>query len=162
MRAIKIDPLLRAVLAIHVDDSYQAIKDTVAEHMNGDCFCLGFEFETGGKRYTCFVNDEGLLQEPPTEHFFAFSMKGYSTQPLAGSAIIFGVDDEGESIACELAISFIKDYVHWFSLGQVREFIRKGQIDYNAYYIPLDENNQPIQEKRELISKLDLGAFDSE
>ena len=162
MRAIKIDPLLKAVLAIQVDDSYQAIKEAVAEHMNGDYFCLAFTFDYMGKEHVCFVNDEGLLQEPPHEHYFAWAGLGVETQPFAGTAIIFQNDSEGDCASCEIPISLIKTFVYWFSLEQVREFIRKGLVDYNSYYIPVDQNNQPIHEKKELLSKLDLGAFDSE
>jgi len=55
-----------------------------------------------------YVDDEALLKSP--EFFFAIA--GYA-QPLAGSALILGTDEEGASCSCETPIGIVAQNVEF-------------------------------------------------
>lgn len=64
---------------------------------------------------TIFVDDEGLLKGP--KHFFV--VEG-AYQPFAGSGIVVGVSEEGDSTSTTQTLDMIKSKVVFHTLDEVR------------------------------------------
>lgn len=110
------------------------------------------------KKHTCYVDEEGLLHNP--QHFF---ISDFYPQPVAGNGAIIGTNNHGDDISCKLTLDYIKARVHFITLEQVIAGIRMGLVDFNTYYSPFKEGTlEPDLSKRELISTIDLGAFNND
>ena len=79
-----IDPFEKAITSVYYDGDFHSIYNLID--------CRTFDCVRCGK-YDLFVDDEGLFKED--QKFFAtFDYP----QPLAGKALVVGVDREGETI----------------------------------------------------------------
>jgi hypothetical protein len=97
MKAIKIDAITQTVSEITID-IWSEIAPAIGCDLF-DCVCLS-------PTETLYCDDEGLLKNP--EHFI--QIRGYP-QPLAGSALILGSDEEGESVDTKLTIEQVQKMV---------------------------------------------------
>lgn len=140
MRAIKIDSINRTISEIEITKSYKDLQAIV----DGT---ITIAFYYPDQKHICFVNDEGLLNNPT--HFFL--SKQYP-QPLAGNAVIVGNTPNGNSKDCKLTIDEVKDSIKFLTLLEVQIMIRKGEADYNTYFKSSDGVT--------LVTRRDLGAFD--
>ncbi|VVC76013.1 hypothetical protein AQUSIP_13140 [Aquicella siphonis] len=139
MRAIKIDVTNCTVTEVDVSNlkDKQAIVDGY--------ICVGFEYPDG--KHVCYVNDEGLLNNP--QHFFA-SKYGY--QPYAGNGVIVGSTLTGNDSPCTLTLDEVKASIRFLPLDDVQHLIRVGTVDYGTYITDSTGTRK--------ISSIDLGAFD--
>ncbi len=164
MRAIKIDSKNRTVTEIEITQRSKddGCLDDIYKAIGCDTICQGFSYRN--KQHICFVDDNGLIGIEYPKHFFAFRVKDnlgiYGTQPLAGNGVIVKVTPLGNSGTCGLKLEDVRQQVSFFSLEEVRQFIRAGIVDYNTYHAPLDKNYQTIESAREVLRVVDLGAFD--
>jgi hypothetical protein len=105
-KAIKIDAVNRTVTEVEIND-WQDIAPAIGADLF-TCVDLG-----GGE--TLYVDDEGLLKNP--EHFM---MIGGYPEPIAGSGLILGTDEMGESKDTELTVELVRDGVHFISRAEAR------------------------------------------
>ena len=100
MRAIIIDAVKREVREVEIENTLKSLQEVVggyietAHQLNND------------SRDAVFVNEEGLLSQP--KNFFVYDG---AHQPFAGSGIIVGCDDEGETIGCTISLDEVKSKV---------------------------------------------------
>ena len=104
MRAILIDPEAKTITEVQYDGNYKSIYKLID--------CETFTFVGIDGENVIFVDDEGLFKEP--KHFFIW--KGYP-QPLSGKGLILDTDDEGDSIATDLPIDYVKSQVKFTELS---------------------------------------------
>src|SRR6516165_543890 len=112
MRSIIINSKERIVSEVDIDGKLETLQEKVGGLI--DPVYLGFE---GTDRHCCYVNDEGLLNNP--QHFFMFK-DGH--QPLAGNGVILSDDGEGGDAPATLPLEWVKDRVAFMDLQQVREW----------------------------------------
>ena len=144
MRAIKIDSENRTITEIDIDsarDGYLGMKEVV-----GGIICTAYHYPD--RKATCFVNDEGLLNNP--QHFF---LSKYYPQPLAGNAIIVGTRGP-ETVECKLNLQEVIDTTKFFTLAEVQKLIRVGLVNFDTTVTSMDTGIT------EVTQKIDLGAFD--
>ena len=100
MKAILIDVKTQEIKEVEYDNTLQNIYDLI------DCraFDLVRLNEVDGIFNSIFVDDEGLLKD---NLYFEYSDSGRVFQ-LAGSGLILGVDDEGNSIPPTLTVEDVK------------------------------------------------------
>jgi len=107
MKAILINAEEKTITEIDYSGDYKEIYELI------DCqtfTCVSME-----NGDAMFVDDEGLLTNP--EHFI--QIKDYHA-PIAGSGLILGTGDEGESISCKHTIETIQDNVKFLNKFQVQ------------------------------------------
>jgi len=112
MRSIIINSKAQSVTEVDIDGKLETLQEKVGGLI--DPVYLGFE---GTDRHCCYVNDEGLLNNP--QHFFMFK-DGH--QPLAGNGVILSDDGEGGDAPATLPLEWVKDRVAFMDLQQVREW----------------------------------------
>ena len=103
MRAILINPMQESIRHISYDGDpksiYRILQCTLYEAV--------YPFDNGD---TLWIDEEGLLKESN----FAFDILGSNEEyygTYLGSAMILGVDDEGESIECKSKLDDIKSII---------------------------------------------------
>ena len=115
MRAILIDVYNKDVREIDIPENntldawYKAIDVeivTVGHYIN--------------EHDSILVDDEGLLK--PCNHFFLYEG---SHQPFAGSGLVTGVDEEGESVSCDISLDEVKNNVTFMTLKEVQEWVNE-------------------------------------
>lgn len=103
MKAILIDVVSRTVTEVDItgdlDSFYEHIGCDLVEAVNTDVI-------SGND--VLYVDEEGLLHE--VEGFF--HLDGYP-QPLAGNAIIIGIDEDGDSCDCETTVEEVMDAIEF-------------------------------------------------
>ena len=109
MKAILIDVKTQEIKEVEYDNTLQNIYDLI------DCraFDLVRLNEVDGIFDSIFVDDEGLLKD---NLYFEYSDSGRVFQ-LAGSGLILGVDDEGNSIPPTLTVEDVKGKVNFLPEG---------------------------------------------
>ena len=109
MKAILIDVKTQEIKEVEYDNTLQNIYDLI------DCraFDLVRLNEVDGIFNSIFVDDEGLLKD---NLYFEYSDSGRVFQ-LAGSGLILGVDDEGNSISPTLNVEDVKGKVSFLPEG---------------------------------------------
>lgn len=90
MKTILIDPETRTVTAIEIAGGLESYYETIG------CDLIDF---ARADDVDVIVDDEGLFKE--NKHFFG--IHGYP-KPLAGKALLVGVNDEGDTIDCPIAL----------------------------------------------------------
>ena len=109
MKAILIDVKTQEIKEVEHDDTLQNIYDLV----NCRAFDLVRLNEVDGIFNSIFVDDEGLFKD---NLYFEYSGSGRVFQ-LAGSGLILGVDDEGNSISPTLTVEDVKGKVNFLPEG---------------------------------------------
>ena len=98
--------------AILIDVKNQEIKeiehDNTLENIYNLIDCRVFDVVRIDDVNSIFVDDEGLLQQ--NQLYFS-----YNDRALAGSGLILGVDNAGESIASTLTVEDVEAKVQWLS-----------------------------------------------
>lgn len=144
MRAIHIDSTNKTIKEIELSNNsdmrYREIRDLV-----GGCLAIAFYYP--GDKNLCYVNDDGLLNNPQ-----CFFKSDLYPNPLAGSGVIVGNSVAGNTVACRLKIDDVIKQTKFLSLVEVQEMIRNGEADFNSYFMASDG-------RMEIISIIDLGAF---
>ena len=142
MKAILINPMQESIRHISYDGDpksiYRILQCTTYEAV--------YPFENGD---TLWIDEEGLLNESN----FAFDILGSNElwhRTYLGSAMILGVDDEGESIECKSKLDDIKCII---------KFRGKVAIENDGQGVTLTpwhiyQNN--LEEARLLLEKLKL------
>jgi hypothetical protein len=120
MRGILIDPTARTVSYVEVGnelrDIYDAIKaDTL------DVVALP-------NRDAIYVDDEGLHRKD--QDFFAI---GSRVQPLAGRALILGLNNEGGSVSVSASVELIRANVRWLAPQEVVERYAEAKAAAHAH-----------------------------
>lgn len=157
MRALKIDSLNRIITEIEITDDYRDLQKVVEGLIE-----VAFKHNFGtSKEHICCVNEEGLLNKP--KHFFSFKFQHKGrlalSQPFAGNGVLVGTNENGDTTSCVAIIDYLQQHIFWLDLNRVQELIRRGDINYNTYQTPFDENRKPIIEERKCINVIDLDAF---
>tara|TARA_R100001224_G_C3959867_1_gene128725 strand:+ start:35 stop:481 length:447 start_codon:yes stop_codon:yes gene_type:complete len=142
MRAILIQPEQESIRHISYDGDYKSIYRILG--------CTTYEvvypFENGD---TLFIDERGLLNESN----FAFDILGSNElwdRTYLGSAMILGVDDEGESIECKSKLDDIKSMIKF--RGKVA--IENDGQGFTLTPWHIYQNN--LEEARLLLEKLNL------
>jgi hypothetical protein len=111
MRAILIDPTEKTVTEIDGDfANYKKINEAIGADL--------FTVVGLGKGETIYVDDEGLLTNPPKD---LFRWKGYYA-PLAGRGLILGTDDGGGTIATIIPLDVARANVDWLDDVELKGF----------------------------------------
>lgn len=92
-----IDPFEKVIIPVYYDGDYRSIYGLIESDVF-DCARCG--------RYDLFVDDEGLFKE---EQKF-FIVPDYP-QPLAGKALVVGVDEEGNTIPPSITLEELEAHV---------------------------------------------------
>jgi hypothetical protein len=109
MRAILIDAAKREVTEVEIPGDLKSLQAAVGGYIETAVRLADED--------VIFVNEEGLLQSPPTDHWFVF--KG-AHQPFAGNGILVGGNDDGETVAAKAPLDAIKRKVEFLTLEDVR------------------------------------------
>jgi hypothetical protein len=120
MRAIFIDAVNHTVEEIDLPyetEGYRVINDKIGCRT----MTLGYTFPN---QDVLFVDDEGLMNHP--ENFII--LEGYE-QPLAGSGLILGTDEWGESIPAKTGLADIKTKIAFANAEAVREWFRLANVE---------------------------------
>lgn len=107
MKAIHIDAERKTVESVELPDEGAARMERLRELVRCE-FVDAVRLETG--RDAVFVDDEGLLGDLSRQQFFW--LVGLPT-PLAGSGVIMGADDEGETVEPVITLEQVKRRVRW-------------------------------------------------
>jgi hypothetical protein len=113
IRAIKIDSTERTVTEVQIPNTLAALQEAVGGYIE-----RGLEID-GNDLY---VNEEGLLDSECDEFFF---YEG-AHQPFAGSAILVGVDAEGDTISTTLDLETVKKSVRFYSRMDIALAMKLG------------------------------------
>ena len=142
MKAILINPMQESIRHISYDGDpksiYRILQCTTYEAV--------YPFENGD---TLWIDEEGLLNESN----FAFDILGSNElwhRTYLGSAMILGVDDEGESIECKSKLDDIKIIIKF--RGKVA--IENDGQGFTLTPWHIYQNN--LEEARLLLEKLKL------
>ncbi len=100
LRAILIDPLLRVISEVNVDNDLQSFYDI----LNIRTLAMVNIDNTN----SLYIDDEGLLNNDNS----LFEIASYP-QPLAGRALVVAHNEEGETIETTLNIDQIRAMVGW-------------------------------------------------
>lgn len=103
MFAILIDPATQTVSAVDYSGDFHQIY----EHIQASTFDIVRADRVGYHFIDLYVDDEGLLAEPPKP---LFEFAGYQ-QPLAGRTLVLGGNPEGDSMACPVSVASIQSKV---------------------------------------------------
>lgn len=112
MKAILIDAFSKTVTEIKLDGKkdmldqwYHTIKADMVEvaHYIND-------------HDSILVDEEGLLK--PCDHFFLYEG---AHQPFAGNGLIVGVDEEGETVDCNISAEEVENNVQFMSRQEVSD-----------------------------------------
>ena len=111
IRGILIDAENKTVTEVNIEPTlaefYRLIKCELIE----GCYPRGL-----AKNHFLYVDEEGLYNQ---KHFF--KIEGFE-QPLAGNALLFCCDSEGETVSCTMSVEAIRERV---SFGTVVELQKK-------------------------------------
>src|SRR6516165_9985592 len=119
MRAIVINSEAQSVTETDIDGKLHSLQGIVGGLI--DPVYPGLE----GTDHHCYVNDEGLLNNP--QHFFMFK-DGH--QPLAGNGVILGTTDDGHEADCTLPLDWVTERVTFMDLQAVREWVANEPDQY--------------------------------
>ena len=118
MKAILIDAVNKTVTELDLDPSkkmlhqwYEALNVSLVEvaHYIND-------------HDSILVDEEGLFK--PGDHFFVYEG---AHQPFAGNGLVVGVDEEGETVACNITLKEVKQNVRFVSRDVVIDMISQIQ-----------------------------------
>jgi len=105
MNAYLIDPKSRTITAVDCDYKNKSIQ-AIYDLCGWNCFdCVRMD-EDGN---TIYVDDNGLIDTPPSRHDY-FMLVDYP-QPLAGTALILGSDDNGDTQPCTLTLEQVRQKI---------------------------------------------------
>jgi hypothetical protein len=104
MRAIVINAKDRTVAETDIDGSLKSLKQIVGGLIQP-------VYDGLDDSHHCYVNEEGLLDQP--QHFFIFRD---SQQPLAGNGLILSSTDDGDEAPCTLPLDSVKERVTFMDL----------------------------------------------
>jgi Domain of unknown function (DUF3846) len=113
MRAIVINSRDRSITETQIDGSLQSLQRIVGGLIQS--VEQGLDHD-----HHCYVNEEGLLDEP--RHFFMFA-GGH--QPLAGNGIILSSTDDGGEAPCTLPLDWVKDRVTFMDPAAARQWFQE-------------------------------------
>ena len=65
------------------------------------------------------VDEEGLLR--PCDHFFTYEG---AHQPFAGNGLVVGVDEEGETVSCDISLEEVKSKVKFHTAVEVLHILK--------------------------------------
>jgi len=105
MKAILIDVKTQEVKEVEYDNTLQNIYDLID--------CRAFDIVRIDDANDIFVDDEGLLKD---NLYFEYSGKERIAQ-LAGSGLVLGYNQEGETIATTLTVEDVKGKVRFLPEG---------------------------------------------
>ena len=111
-KAYLIDPENRSVTEVMVKD-----HNCINRHIGSEIFCIGSHLPDGD---AVFVDDEGLLHEGSTQHFFQLDgrkIESSNPQMLAGKAVVVGSNVEGETRDVKTDMEELFNAVKWFGAG---------------------------------------------
>jgi hypothetical protein len=109
MKGILIDAVNREVKEVEIsglEDMQKAVDGYIT---------IGVDFGDD----TLFVDDEGLLKGP--EHFFVYEG---AHQPFAGSGLILGTDQDGESVDTTMTVEQVRASVSFHGIDEIRRIVR--------------------------------------
>jgi len=113
MKAILIDVKTQEIKEVEHDGEIQNIYNLID--------CRAFDLVRIDDVNSIFVDDEGILKD---NLYFEYSASGRVFQ-LAGSGLILGVDDEGNSISPTLTVEDVKGKVNFLPEGfKIDPYIR--------------------------------------
>jgi hypothetical protein len=104
MRGILVDPVLQTFTEVEYNGDIKEIYAFIEADP--------FDIVRLDEYTTMFVDDEGLLRQPPPEQFMVVN-----GQPLAGKGLILGSDDRGETIGTIMPITGAKDIISFQRLN---------------------------------------------
>lgn len=102
MRGILINPFDEIIKVVVLTGNYKEIYALIE--------CRTFDCVDIDEYNTMYIDDEGLLKEP--NRYFSIQGRNY-----AGSGLIIGNNDEGESIDSTLTVEQIKDMISFLPKG---------------------------------------------
>jgi hypothetical protein len=117
MKFVIIDPKQRAVMSVNCEDIIEAQK--MAGLGNVDHGVLGMSPRSG---IGYCVDEYGLFDPPPAEQSFC----GCAGRLIAGSAVLYGFDEAGETI--DLMKSAVPDVHFYLGVNDVEAAIDRGEI----------------------------------
>jgi hypothetical protein len=152
MRAILIDAVAKTVTKI---ESTGALQD-LYQILGCDCVdartIAGMLYEPAW--HSVFVDDEGLLREPPETHYFEIAHEHGTTGPIGGRGLVIGGDKEGKNIAATMTLDEVRAMVTFTErrfrglreiparMGASPRVWRSGQVGVEAELPIVDGSNE--------------------
>jgi hypothetical protein len=69
------------------------------------------------------VDEEGLFK--PCDHFFVYEG---AHQPFAGKGLVVGVNEDGETVACDITVKEVESKVKFMSRNEVIKLLESSQV----------------------------------
>lgn len=112
MKAILIDSYNKTVRELDLDDNIKMLFQWY-EHIQCHTVTVGCDLNDHD---SIIVDDEGLLK--PCDHFFYYEG---AHQPFAGNGLVVGVDEEGDTVGCNITLEEVEAKVRFLSREEVIE-----------------------------------------
>ena len=126
MKAILVDPGAPTVTEADYDGDleslYRIIGCSLVDHVH-----LDGDISDGSNGM--FVNDEGLLRDPPPEHFFTIETEFGRTDPIPGKALIAGADSDGNPTDTTMTPEEVKARIKWLTINQQKQQTATNKIE---------------------------------
>jgi len=110
MKAILINSIERTVTELTLDGRANMLQQWY-KAMNVELVQVGHYIN---EHDSVLVDEEGLLKQP--EHFFEYDG---AHQPFAGNGLVVGVDEEGETVGCDISLEEVTAKVTFKHLSQI-------------------------------------------
>lgn len=118
MRAILIDSINKTVVETTIDDT-EKVLDQWYKAINCDLVEIAHYITNHD---SILVDEEGYLKNP--KHFFSYN-GGH--QPFAGNGLIVGVNDEGESVDCDITLEEATENIMFLTEDELRAYYQDEQ-----------------------------------
>ena len=115
MKAILIDSYNRVVEEVSLDPDQNMLHQWY-DHIKCDMAQVGHYIT---EHDSIIVDEEGLLK--PCDHFFTYDG---AHQPFAGNGLVVGVDEDGETVACDITLDEVKSKVRFHNTVEVLDLIK--------------------------------------
>jgi len=116
MKAILIDSINKEVKEVTLDPDSNMLHQWY-KLLDCDMVQVGHYLN---EHDSIIVDEEGLLK--PCDNYFTYEG---AHQPFAGSGLLVGVDDEGETVACDVSVDDVKGKIKFLDREKVLDLISK-------------------------------------
>lgn len=121
MRALKIDSVAKTITEIDIPKG-ELLERAYAE-IGCDMIEVAIDIEIGDDKFdSVYVDENALIKNSPPPHWF--TIEG-GHQPFAGSGVVAGLDEEGETVSATISLEKLTSMVTFKSLGEIQAELLK-------------------------------------
>jgi len=126
-----IDSAARTVTAECIPDTLEALQECVGGYIE-----TGWQFPNGD---VVFVNEEGLLQQPPGKDWF--HIQGLY-QPFVGNGVCIGHNEEGESVDVKTSLEDLQKLIRFVDINTIALVSHLNELKQAEFWYSLHKSPQ--------------------